>query len=322
MRRVKKAAFLGFFILLVVTLAAALTGYVPLTQKAIAPLMSPRGKERAIPQGEQDNTSEYIIYDQFKGMDKPYQGPLPWEKDAKFRETIEKHDTTVLMAAFKAVLPVPYKSEGENIALAASQLAGTVVPRGQIFSQNQTLGPYTQNRGYRAGPTYVGNRQITTVGGGVCKIATMLYNVVTFSDLKVLMRHHHSMTVPYVPPGQDATVYYGARDFRFLNNTDGPVVIWCQRVGNTMYMALYGVQESPRVTWHHRVEKRMPFWVQQRHNSQLPPGTVEVVAPGRDGYVVKSWVTVETPDGTVTTKTKGTSWYNASPRIIELGPKR
>ncbi len=271
---------------------------------------------------KQIGSKDDSVYKEFPGMDKPYTGPLPWKRDPKFLETIKKHDTPVLMAAYKATLPDPIQAEGYNIGLAAEQLAGSVVQPGEAFSQNGTIGPYTEYRGYQAGPTYAGNQLVTTVGGGVCKIASLLYNVVTFSDLNVLMRSCHSMTVPYVPPGQDATVYYGVKDFRFLNNSDSPIVIWSQKVGDTLYMALYGRQKPPKVTWHHTVQKRLKYWTEYRYNPNLSPGMEKVTAPGQDGYVIKSWVTVATPDGKVTTKEKGGSWYNASPRIIERGPRK
>ncbi|MFZ5633116.1 MAG: VanW family protein [Bacillota bacterium] len=255
-------------------------------------------------------------------MEKPYDGPLPWKNNAKFREVIRKHNTPILMAAYKAALPDPIMAEAYNIALAADQLAGKVVRPGEIFSQNKAIGPYTGSRGYRPGPTYAGNKLVTTVGGGVCKIATMLYNVVTFSDLKVVMRSEHAMIVPYVPPGQDATVCYGVFDFRFMNDTDGPVVIWSQKVGDTLYMALYGRSKPPKVTWQHKVLKRKKCWTEYRLNPSLPPGTEKVAAPGLDGYVIKSWVTIETPDGKITVKEKGISNYDASPRIIERGPRK
>lgn len=275
-------------------------------------------KDKAIKKGEVEDRD---VFKGFEGMDRAYDGPLPWQDNSKFQETIRKYNTPVLMAAYKASLPDPIMAEGYNIGLAADQLAGTVVKPGEIFSQNNTVGPYTEYRGYRAGPTYSGNRLVTTVGGGVCKIASLLYNVVTFSDLKVVMRSAHSMTVPYVPPGQDATVYYGVRDFRFLNNTGGPVVIWSQKVDDTLYMALYGCRKPPQVVWHHKVLKRVKCWTLQQYNPSLPPGLDKVAAPGHDGIIVRSWVTVETPDGKIITKKKGISYYNASPRIIERGPR-
>ncbi len=269
----------------------------------------------------QANTADYDIYKEFPGMEKPYEGPLPWEDNIDFIEAISKHLTPVKMAAYKATLPNPVESESYNIGLAAKHLAGTVVRSGETFSQNTVLGPYTEERGFRTGPTYAGNRHITTVGGGVCKVATMLYNVSTFCDLKIITRHHHSMTVPYVPPGQDATVYYGSKDFRFLNDTGNPLLIWSQKIDNTLYMAFYGREKPPEVTWAHLVKNKTDFSTEYRYNPKLPPGTEKVISPGQDGYVVASWVSVKKPDGTAAIKKKGTSWYNASPRIIERGPQ-
>jgi vancomycin resistance protein YoaR len=261
------------------------------------------------------------IFKDFQGMEKSYDGPLPWEENAGFQKAVLKYNTKVRMAAYKATLPDPILAEGYNIGLAADYLAGKVVQPGEIFSQNNAIGPYTRYRGYKAGPTYAGNQLVATVGGGVCKIASLLYNVVTLSDLKVVMRYPHSMTVPYVPPGQDATVYSGVKDFRFMNNTGEPVLIWSQKVGDTLYMALYGCRKPPRVTWHHKVIKKTGYWTLYRQNQSLPPGQEKVAAPGQDGLVVKSWVIVEYPDGTVTSKKKGVSYYSASPRIIERGPR-
>ncbi|MCL6611618.1 MAG: VanW family protein [Peptococcaceae bacterium] len=269
-----------------------------------------------------ESECDYEIYNKFKGMEKPYEGPLPWEGDPKFQESIIKNKTPVLMAAYKATLPDPIMAEGYNIGLAADQLAGKVVRPGEIFSQNKAIGPYTKQRGYREGPTYAGNQFVTTVGGGVCKIATMLYNVAVFSDLKIVMRSAHSMTVPYVPPGQDATVYYGVRDFRFLNNTDGPVVIWSRKVGDTLYVALYGCRKPPKITWKHSVIKRIKCGTVRRYNPSLPPGTEKVAAPGQDGYIVRSWIIVEKPGEKITSKKMGVSYYNSSPRIIEYGPRK
>ena len=274
------------------------------------------------PQSEENKPKQkaYDIYKQFIGMDKSYSGPLPWEYTARFRNTLEKNNTPVLMAAYKATLPDPIKAEGYNIGLAARQLAGKVVQPGEIFSQNTAIGPYTEYRGYQAGPTYAGNQLVTTVGGGVCKIASMLYNLATFCDLKIIMRSCHSMTVPYVPPGQDATVYYGVKDLRFLNNTKGPILIWSEKVDDTLYMAFYGQQKPPKVTWHHEIKKCTKYWTEYRYNPSLPPGNEKTIMPGQNGYVVKSWVIVEYPDGKVVKKDKGTSWYSASPCIIERGP--
>lgn len=261
------------------------------------------------------------IFKNFKGMERSYQGALPWEKDENFLKAMAEHKGLKRMVAYKAVLPDPIGAERYNISLAANLLAGTIVKPGEIFSQNNTLGPYVEKQGYQAGPTYSGTQVITTVGGGVCKIASVLYNAVTLSDLPVIMRSGHSMTVPYVPPGQDATVYYGVKDFRFLNDTEGPILIWSKNVEDTLYIALYGVKTPPEVVWHHKILKKINYWTEVKYNASLMPGEEREIMPGSEGLVVQSWVTVTTADGQQTIKQKGKSYYNPCPRVVERGPR-
>lgn len=246
----------------------------------------------------------------------------PWESNEKFQEALSTAGTHIRIAIFSATLKDPLPGELYNVKHAADMLSGTVVQQGEIFSQNKHLGPYTLAKGYQKGPTYSGNRVITTVGGGVCKIASVLYNLARLSNLQVIERYNHSLTVPYVPPGQDATVYYGSRDFKFRNNTGGPILIWAEMYGNTLKMAFYGRQLTPEVKWHHTVLKRLKTWIIYQFNPKLEPGTQKVVMPGQEGIVVKSWISIKYLDGTTAIRELGKSYYSPSPRIIERGPKR
>jgi vancomycin resistance protein YoaR len=123
-----------------------------------------------------------------------------------------------------------------------------------VFSQNNTIGPYIEGKGYRKGPTYIGANLTTTIGGGVCKISSTLYNVSVLSNLEIVERYNHTMPVPYVPYGQDATVAYGVKDFKFKNNTDFPILIWAKGIENRLYMGVYGKEEPPEVEWNHNIQ--------------------------------------------------------------------
>ena len=133
---------------------------------------------------------------------------LPWKDDPKFIEAQKKNETDILLAAYVTVLRDPLPGEEYNVHLAADSLAGKIVSPGHVFSQNNSIGPYVESKGYKKGPTYVGSHVTTTTGGGVCKIASTLYNVSILSNMQVIERHSHGMPVPYVPYGQDATVAY------------------------------------------------------------------------------------------------------------------
>lgn len=242
---------------------------------------------------------------------------VPWAADERFKDMQTKAGAPVQMAAFHTVLRDPLPGEEQNVHIAARILSGTVVKPGQTFSMNRTIGPYSSARGFQKGPVYIGSQLKTTIGGGVCKMASTLYNVTVLCNLPVIERHAHGMPVPYVPYGQDATVSTGAADFRFKNDLPYPVLIWAQGVDNTLYVAFYGQGLPPQVEWHHEFLQHYKTRTIYRRNSSLPKGTEKVVVEGMDGALVKSWVTVTTGEGTTITKELGLSSYKPLPYVIE-----
>ncbi|MBO8129240.1 MAG: VanW family protein [Peptococcaceae bacterium] len=252
---------------------------------------------------------------------RPAYGSLMWENDEDFQELLAKYEVSMRMAAFQTTLPDPLPGEEYNVARAADLLAGTVVNPGEIFSMNTAIGPYTKERGFREGPTYMGNQVVKTIGGGVCKVSTTLYNVAILANLKIIERHCHGMMVPYVPPGQDATVSYGNRDFKFQNNTEHPIIIWADTKGNTLYIAFYGRSRPPKVKWHHKILHRQEMPVIYRNNTKLQPGEEKVIIPGADGLTVKSWLTIEYSDSKTVTKELGIDYYRPMTQVVERGPQ-
>jgi len=242
---------------------------------------------------------------------------LPWEDDEKFKEYISEYQTPILMAAYCTVLKNPMPGEEDNVHLAAKSLSGTVVMPGEVFSQNKELGPYTKSKGYKKGPTYIGTKVISSYGGGVCKVTSTLYNVSVLSNLKIVERHNHNMPVSYVPYGQDAAVAYGGKDFKFLNNTSFPILIWCQEVGDALYMAFYGRQSPPKITWNNEILKKTKAPIVYRYNPNIEKGKENIIIKGIDGATVKSWITIYNSDGSISVKELGISHYNPRPYLIE-----
>jgi len=241
---------------------------------------------------------------------------VPWRQQNEFRHAQLDNNTPVLLAAYRTVLHDPLPGEEYNVHLAARLLAGTVVKPGQVFSQNQAIGPYSGWRGFKEGPVYIGTQVSKTTGGGVCKMASTLYNVAVLSNLPVTERHAHSMPVPYVPYGQDATVSYGCKDLRFQNNTGTPILIWSQGVDNILYVGFYGKQKAPEVTWHHKTIRRLPALKIVRRNDSLPAGKENILMQGMDGAQVSSWVTIS-GQGHTSIKRMGISYYSPMPSIVE-----
>jgi len=106
-----------------------------------------------------------------------------------------------------------------NIRLAASLLDYTLLYPGQSFSFNLMVGPVTASRGFRLAPVMLGEDLVPGVGGGICQVATTLFNAALSAGLPILERHPHSRPVAYVAPGRDATVAQYYKDLRFRNTT-------------------------------------------------------------------------------------------------------
>lgn len=244
---------------------------------------------------------------------------LPWHNNPAFLQARQESKTPVLLASYQATLPDPILDERHNISLAADYLRGTVVQPGQVFSLNSRIGRRSAARGFKPGPMYQGGRIASTVGGGVCKIASVIYNVAILANQEIVERHPHSMTVPYVPPGQDATISFGTKDFKFRNTTQAPILIWSQNKGGTLYMAFYGTTAPPQVRWIHRTLSKSKTWTEYTYDYQMSEDMERVKFEGSDGIAVHSWIAVTDKNGKETVHDLGISSYRPCPRVVVKG---
>ncbi len=262
-----------------------------------------------------------------EGAGHPYGKPVAdrtrlwWEEQPEFRRLVLQHRTMVRLAAFQTTLPHPQAGEEHNIKLAAEKISGQVIAPDAVFSANAQIGPRTAERGFQDGPTYYGTEVQPSVGGGVCKVASTLYNVAVLANLEIIERWPHSMPVPYVPPGQDATIAL-YKDLQFRNSTGAPLLIWAETKGSTLYIAFYGRKKPPKVSWHHEVLSRWPARTVYRENPDLKPGEERVLIHGADGVRVRTWLTIEEANGKRTVKELGVVDYYPLNHVIERHPCR
>ncbi len=233
---------------------------------------------RDFPEARIENDTHFRAEAGEEGAGYPYGRPVAgrtrlwWETEPEFRRLCLQHRTVVRLAAFQTTLPHPQAGEEHNIKLAAEKIRGQVVAPGTVFSANAVIGPRTAERGFQDGPTYYGTEVRPSVGGGVCKVASTLYNVAVLANLEIIERWPHSMPVPYVPPGQDATIAL-YKDLQFRNCTGTPLLIWAETKDSTLYIAFYGRKRPPKVSCHHEVLSRWPARTIYRENSEKFTGT-------------------------------------------------
>lgn len=146
----------------------------------------------------------------------------------------------IVLGSFSTTFPTGQTNRVANIRLGSSVLDGSVIAPGEVFSLNQRMGPRTVEKGYRVAPVFSGQQTVLGVGGGICQIATTVYNAVLAGDLTVVERHAHSKPVHYIAPGRDATLDYGSADLRFQNSTSAPVILRVRVEGGTITAVVLG----------------------------------------------------------------------------------
>ena len=237
----------------------------------------------------------------------------------RFRTLQDSLDLRVLLSSVTTAYPHALPPQAGNIELTARRLSGMLLEPGQSFSFLQRLGPFTTPRGYREGRTFMGDRIATSTGGGVCQVAGTLYDAVLLAHLEVLERHPHTLLVPYLPPGLDATVSeQGGKDLRFRNSTAQPVLIRVHAADHRLTIALYGRVAGPAVSLHQQVLEWYPTRTKRLPDPALPRGTERVAAPGQAGCRVRVWAVVRTARGE-SVRPLGIDTYQPSPRIVQVG---
>jgi len=127
-----------------------------------------------------------------------------------------------------------------NVRLSSEAVNGLILEPGEEFSFNGTVGVRSSSRGYRPGGAYVGGEMVTVIGGGVCQTSSTLYSAIKDTEILVTERYAHGRPVPYLPRGRDATVFWNKLDFRFVNNTDYPLLIEMELVDRSLTARVIG----------------------------------------------------------------------------------
>ena len=117
------------------------------------------------------------------------------------------------------------ENRSENIRVSSNAVNGNLLMPGNTFSFNDVVGARTIERGYKTAKEIVGDKVVDGIGGGVCQVSTTLYNAVLRTDLTSIERYRHTKRSSYIGSGLDATVVYGALDYRFKNTCSYPIYI-------------------------------------------------------------------------------------------------
>lgn len=165
---------------------------------------------------------------------------------AKSRGTEEELAmVTDVLGRFKTNFSSSAEGRRINVTRATELVNGAIIYPGEEYSVHTAISPINEDNGYAIGHAYVSGQVVDSVGGGVCQVATTVYNAVIRAELEITQRYNHSMVVGYVDDSADSTLSGDSKDLRFVNNTEYPVYIEAYVESGWVNMVVYGHETRP-----------------------------------------------------------------------------
>lgn len=226
-----------------------------------------------------------------------------------------------LLASYSTSYATSSANRCTNIELATKSINGYVLMPGETFSYNNTVGQRTAARGYKEAGVYLNGEVTTGLGGGICQVSSTLYNAVLLSNLEIVERTNHTFKPSYVPAGQDATVSWGAPDFKFKNNRNYPIKISATTSGKNIYFNIYGLKtdDDYEVKIISNQVGTVPFTTTYQNDGSLPSGSQKVIQGGSNGCKTETYKILY-KNGTEVSRTRiNADTYKAHNQVISVG---
>ena len=240
---------------------------------------------------------------------------LTYEDAEKLQVTghlISKHRTTYKWAS---------KEKVHNIHLISDMLTNSLIAPGETWSVNDITGACNASKGFKEGGSIIGGKIVSEVGGGICQVATTIYDAVFYAGYPIVERHNHSTYVASYDDGMDAALSYPYLDFKFKNNTNNYILLLVDYDDTSVTCSLWGIDpeyvvKTEQIRW----DKGEEYKTEVVANEYFSSGKVEVNTYGVNGHIIGIMRYVYDAKGNLVDKDYFESNYEPKTQIIECAP--
>lgn len=232
-----------------------------------------------------------------------------------------------LLGTFTTEYASSAEGRAANLANGARLINNTVLYPGDVFSGYEHLTPFTVENGYYEAGAYLQGKVIDSIGGGACQVTTTLYNAVLNSELEIVERQPHSMTISYVDLSRDAAIAGTYKDLKFKNNTDVPILIEAYTKGRKITFNVWGNEirdtKKRRVEYITKVLSETPPPADVIEKDPTQPTTYKkVTQSAHTGYKAELYKVIYEGDKEISRTLINKSSYAPAPRYITVGTKK
>ncbi len=208
-----------------------------------------------------------------------------------------------------------------NIETLGKAIDGSLIPPGGVWSLNGRVGERTAAKGYQEANAIVNGRLVPQLGGGICQVATTVFNAIFFSGEPVVERSNHSFYISHYPKGRDATVNWGGPDLKFKNDTKTWILIKTAADSSSITVSLYGTSPGYQVSYTTGpLVQTSSYPTDKQDDPSMPVGAQVVSDSGEPGYKI-SVTRVVSRGGAVVRKDVFMSDYKPKTEIVRVGTK-
>ena len=276
---------------------------------------------------EQDGLDFAITMDEAKKLisqnQETYTIPLKAVKPKVTVKNLPQEAFPNLLATYTTTYSTANSNRATNVYLSANAINNYILMPDEVFSYNNVVGKRTAARGYKEATVYVNGEVANGIGGGICQVSSTLYNSVLLTNLQVTDRSNHAFEPSYVPAGQDATVSWGAPDFKFKNNRNYPIKIVSTTGGGKITVSIYGLKTANDYEVKIRSSKigSIPYTTKYEDDPSLPAGTEKVIQNGSNGCKSQTYKILYKNGVEVSRTLISTDSYRPHNKVVRRGTK-
>lgn len=192
------------------------------------------------------------------------------------------------------------EARNNNIHVAADALNNSICKAGETWSFLALAGEATPEKGYQGAGAIIGGEYSDAIGGGICQVATTVFNVVYEAGYPIERRNNHSLYIASYPEGRDAAIAYPDIDLVWRNDTESDVLLRMSYTNSSVSAMLYGVDPGYEVTTvYGEWEEGEPYRTVVRKDPDYPLGTEFIESSGANGRSITVVRTVKDRNGNI-----------------------
>lgn len=216
------------------------------------------------------------------------------------------------------------EARNNNIHLISDKLSNSIVKaNGGSWSFNDIAGEATEEEGFQAAGSIMDGEYIDSIGGGICQVATTIFNAVYESGFNITERWNHSLYISSYPAGRDAAISYPYLDLIWENDSPSDVILIMSYTDWSVSAKIYGISpEYQTSTEQGEWLKGEAYTTKIEKDDSLDPGKSYTKTEGTDGRKISITRIVKDASGEIIRETTFNSTYEPKNEVIVEGPKK